>query len=106
MTTFDEREKAFENKYQHDEELRFKVEVRRAKLFGRWCAEQLGLEGADADAYARAMIDADFTEPGHEDLVRKAVADFGAKGLEVSDHKIRKTMEDLLVDAKQQVMSE
>ncbi len=106
MTTFDEREKAFESKYQHDEELRFKVEIRRARLFGRWLAEQLGLGADAADSYARAMVDADFEEPGHEDIIRKALADIADHGADISEHRCRKRLEELLDEAKKQVMAE
>jgi hypothetical protein len=75
MTTFDKREKAFEEKYKHDQDLQFKVEVRRNKLLGLWVADLLGLSGADAEAYAKEVISADFEEPGDADLIRKIQAD-------------------------------
>ncbi len=75
MSSFDDRKDAFEKKFAHDEELAFKVEARTCKLFGLWAAEQLGLEGADADAYAREVIGANLEEPGFDDVKRKHVID-------------------------------
>jgi hypothetical protein len=106
MTTFDEREKAFENKYKHDQDLHFKVEVRRNKLLGLWAAEQFGLSGAEAEAYAKEVVAADFEEPGDADLVRKLLGDFAARSLEMSEHRLRKRMGEALDEAKAQVMEE
>ena len=75
MTSFNDREKAFEDKYKHDQDLQFRVEVRRNKLLGLWVAEMLGLSGADAEAYAKEVVSADFEEPGDADVVRKILAD-------------------------------
>ena len=106
MTTFKDREKAFEDKYKHDQELQFKVEVRRNKLLGLWLAEQLGIAGADADAYAKEVVSADFEEPGEEDVVRKVMGDIAARNIDLSEHRVRKKMEELLAVAKEQIMSE
>ncbi len=106
MTTFNDREKAFEDKYKHDQELQFKVEVRRNKLLGIWVAGLMGLEGADAEAYAKEVVAADFEEPGDADVVRKVLGDLEEKGLEMTEHRLRKQMDALLLEAKQQVMSE
>ena len=106
MTTFNDREKAFEDKYKHDQELQFKVEARRNKLLGLWVAELMGLEGGDADAYAKEVVASDFEEPGDADVVRKVLGDTEAKGVELTEHKLRKHMEDLMQVAKQQVMTE
>ena len=106
MTTFNDREKAFEDKYKHDQELQFKVEVRRNKLLGIWVAGLMGLEGADAEAYAKEVVAADFEEPGDADVVRKVLGDLEEKGLEMTEHRLRKQMNALMLEAKQQVMSE
>ena len=106
MTTFDKREKDFEKKYKHDQDLQFKVEVRRNKLLGLWAAELLGKAGAEADAYAKEVVAADFEEPGDADLVRKVLGDFEAAGTEFSEHRLRKMMDELLAVAKEQVMEE
>ena len=106
MTTFDKREKDFEQKYKHDQDLQFKVEVRRNKLLGLWVAELLGKAGDEAEAYAKEVVAADFEEPGDADLVRKVLADFEAADTEFSEHRLRKKMDELLDVAKAQVMSE
>jgi len=107
MATFNEREKAFEDKYKHDEDLRFRTEVRRNKLLGLWVAgELLGLEGAEAEAYAKDVVASDLDEPGPDDVVRKIMADIEAKGVDFSEHRLRHRMEEILVEAKQQIMTE
>ncbi|MBB3065168.1 MULTISPECIES: DUF1476 domain-containing protein [Limibacillus] len=106
MTTFDQREKVFEDKYKHDQELQFKVEMRRNKLLGLWAAELLGLTGDEANAYAREVVASDMEEPGDADLVRKVMGDFAAKGIEMSEHRLRVKLEEILGVAKQQVMTE
>ncbi len=106
MTTFDKREKVFEDKYKHDQDLQFRVEVRRNKLLGLWVAELLGLEGADAEAYAKEVVKADFEEPGDADLIRKIQGDAVPKNLDLSEHRIRKKMDEMTVIAKEQIMTE
>jgi hypothetical protein len=106
MTTFNDREKAFEDKYKHDQDLQFKVEVRRNKLLGLWVAELLGLSGADAAAYAKEVVSADFEEPGDADVIRKIQADAQPKNLDLNEHRLRKKMDELTAIAKQQIMSE
>ncbi len=103
MSTFDERESAFENKFAHDAEMQFRAEARRNKLLGLWAAEMLGKSGDDAAAYAREVVKADFTEPGHEDVVRKVSDDLGDKA---GDDEIRAKMAELLTIAKAQLMDE
>jgi hypothetical protein len=99
MTTFDKREEGFEKQFAHDEELRFKANARRNKLLGLWAAEKLGLSGADADAYAKQVVIADFDEAGDHDVFRKVRKDFDAKGISQSDHQIRRTMDELMEKA-------
>jgi hypothetical protein len=106
MTTFNNREKAFEDKYKHDQDLQFKVEVRRNKLLGLWVAELLGMSGADANAYAKEVVSADFEEPGDADVVRKVLGDTEPKNLDLNEHSLRKKMDELLTVAKEQIMSE
>ena len=106
MTSFNNREKAFEDKYKHDQDLQFRVEVRRNKLLGLWVAEMLGLSGADADAYAKEVVSADFEEPGDADVVRKILADAEPKNLDLNEHSLRKRMVELTAVAKEQIMSE
>ncbi len=90
MTTFDDRENAFENRFAHDAETLFKVAARRDRLVGQWAAEKLGLSGDAADAYAKSIIIADLEEPGDEDVVRKLVADLAVEG--VGEAEIRAAM--------------
>jgi hypothetical protein len=106
MSGIDDREKAFENKFAHDEALRFKAEARRNKLLGLWAAEKLGKSGDDAEAYAREVIRSDFEEPGDEDVFRKIRADFDAAQIDQSDHQIRRTMDELMAEAKDQIIRE
>jgi hypothetical protein len=103
MTTFDKRQEGFEKKFAHDEELKFKAIARRNKLLGLWAAEKLGMAGADADAYAKTVVMADFDEPGEEDVFRKVRNDFDAKGVTQSDHQIRRTMDELMEQAIQEI---
>jgi len=106
MTGFDEREKAFENKFRHDEELQFKVFARRARLLGEWAAGLMGKSGEEASSYAKEVVSADFEEPGPDDIIRKVHGDLEAKKLDVSLHRVEKEAERLLDVAKQQVMAE
>lgn len=106
MTTFSDREKAFEDKYKHDQDLQFRVLNRRNKLLGLWAAGELGKEGDAAEAYAKEVVVADFDEPGEEDVVRKVMQDFQAAGHEMSEHRVRRQMDELLAVAKEQVMKE
>ena len=103
MTTFDKREEGFEKKFAMDEETRFKANARRNKLFGVWAAQQLGLSGADADAYAKEVVMADFEEAGDDDVFRKVRKDFDAKGVKQSDQQIRSTMTALMDEAVAQI---
>jgi hypothetical protein len=103
MTTFDKREEGFEKKFAHDEELRFKASARRNKLLGMWAAEKLGLSGPAAEAYSKEVVMADFEEAGDQDVFRKLRKDFDTKGVAQSDHQIRRTMEDLMALAIEQI---
>jgi len=105
MTTFDKREEGFEKKFAHDEELRFKATARRNKLLGLWAAGKLGLSGADADAYAKEVVLADFEEAGGRDVFGKIRKDFDAKGVAQSDHQIRRTMDEFMEQAIAQIKS-
>lgn len=106
MTTFDQREEAFEAKFAHDEELRFKASARRNKLLGLWAAEKLGLEGDKAEDYAKEVVRSDFEEPGDEDVYRKIAADFSEAKVDQSEHQIRRTMSELMSQAMQQISKE
>jgi len=103
MTSFNDREKAFEDKYAHDQELEFKAAARRNKLLGLWAAGLMGLSGDDAEAYAKEVVKADFEEAGDEDVFRKVRGDFDAKGVTVDDHELRHQMSTLLDEAREQI---
>ena len=105
MSGFDKRKEGFESKFVHDEELRFKATARRNKLLGLWAAEKMGMSGDSAEDYAKTIVRADFEEPGDEDVFRKVRADFDAKGVDQSDHQIRRTMDELMDTAVQQIES-
>lgn len=105
MSSFDKREEGFEKKFAHDEELRFKALARRNKLLGLWAAEKLGKSGDDVEAYAKSVVMADFEEAGDDDVFRKVRKDFDAAGVQQSDHQIRRTMDELLATAVDQIKS-
>lgn len=106
MTTFDKREDAFESKFAHDAELQFKAYARRNKLLGLWAAALLGKAGDDAVEYAKTVVAADLDHAGHEDVFRKIRSDFDEAGVAQSDHQIRRTMEELMSEAMEQVRTE
>lgn len=106
MTTFDKRKDDAETHFKHKEELRFKATARRNKLFGLWVAEQMGLAGASADAYAKEMVSADFARPGDSDVIEKAMTDLKRAGVEVSEHHLRKEFDRLMKIARKQMESE
>ncbi|WP_025898928.1 DUF1476 domain-containing protein [Sneathiella glossodoripedis] len=106
MAGIEDRGKANENKFAHDSELEFKANARRNKLVGQWAAKLMGLEGEAVDAYAKEVIVADLEEKGDDDVFRKLRRDFDAKNIEMSDHRIRREMDDLMAVARDQVRNE
>lgn len=106
MSGFDNREKDFENKFKHDQELQFKVMARRNRLFGEWAGAQMGLSGEALIAYAKDVVMSDFEKPGDEDVLEKVQADMKAAGTELSAERLRKEMDALMSEAKQQVMAD
>lgn len=103
MTTFDERQKGFEKKFAHDQELKFKAEARRNNMIGAWAAEKLGLTGDAVAEYQKEVRRADLEEKGDDDVIRKLRADFDAKGVSVSDEEIRQQMVEMLAQAITQI---
>lgn len=103
MDSFDKRKEGFERKFAHDEEVRFKATARRNRLLGLWAADKLGLVGAEADAYAKEVVVSDLEEAGDHDVFRKLRHDFDAKGVAQSDHQIRRTMDELMARAIEEV---
>jgi len=106
MSSFSKRGESFEKKFALDEEQKFKALVRRNKLLGLWAAEKMGLTGTEAAEYAKEVIKADFSEPGEEDVFRKIQEDFAARKVEQSEHQIRRTMEELSMEAAEQIKNE
>lgn len=103
MTTFDDRENAFENKFAHDQEMQFRAGARRNKLMGLWVADILGKTGEEAAEYARTVVKADFQEAGHEDVMRMVLGDLGDR---VPEATVRRKYDELLIVAKEQLMNE
>lgn len=103
MSTFGDREKAFEDRFAHDNALRFKAEAKRNKLLGQWAGEKLGHSGSDLSDYVVSVVEADLEEPGHEDVVRKVSGDFAAANVAVSDDEIRMQLEYFFNEAKREL---
>ena len=106
MTNFSDRERAEETKYARDEEMHFRIHARRNRLLGQWAAEKMGLSQAEADSYAKAVVQADFEEAGDEDVVRKLLGDLMSAGVELSESEVRASLEAREVEARRQLMGE
>lgn len=104
--SLDDRKNAFENKYKHDEELKFKIEARLAKLFGLWVAEQMGLGEAQAQEYAKAMVGVQMEAPGNDDIINRALSDLKASGQDLARHALEAQVQNLEAKAKEQIMNE
>jgi hypothetical protein len=104
MTTFDDRERAFEAKFARDEDIAFRVSARRNRLLGQWAAAKMNLTPEETDAYAKAVVQADFEEAGDEDVIRKLLGDLIAAGVEVDDATIRQAISEQTVEARRQLM--
>ena len=106
MSGFNKRKQDAENRFKHDQELEFKANARRNKLLGLWAAEQMGISGEAADAYAKDVVVSDFDRPGDEDVLEKVLKDLTDKGLDIPSSKLRKEMDRLMDIAREQVRSE
>ncbi|MFN4089696.1 MAG: DUF1476 domain-containing protein [Alphaproteobacteria bacterium] len=106
MSTFDDRERQFEAKYSRDQELQFKVQVRRNRLLGEWAADKLGLTGESRVAYAKEVVASDFEKPGDDDVLQKVLGDLTRQNVAVDARDVRDRMNELLGVAKKQVMEE
>ena len=104
MTTFDDRERAFEAKFAHDEEMQFRITARRNRLLGEWAAQKMGLTDVEAEAYAKDVVRADFEEAGDEDVIRKVLGDLTAAGIEADDAAIREQLGFKLIEARRQII--
>ncbi len=105
MSGFDKRREGYESKFAHDQDLKFKATARRNKLLGLWAADKMGITGDAAAEYAKEVVKSDFEEAGDDDVFRKIRKDFDAKSVAISDHQIRREMEDLMATAVEQVQS-
>ncbi|MEA3001654.1 MAG: hypothetical protein QOH81_442 [Sphingomonadales bacterium] len=104
MTTFDDRERAFETKYARDQEMQFRVIARRNRLLGAWAARLMGLTEVEAENYAKDVVRADFEEAGDEDVIRKLLGDLTSAGVEMDEARIREALEHRSVEARRQLM--
>jgi hypothetical protein len=104
MTLFDDRERAFEAKYARDEEVAFRIIARRNRLVGQWAAQLMQLTPAETDAYAKAVVQADFEEAGDDDVVRKIYGDLTAANVEVDEATVRRALDEQLIEARRQLM--
>jgi hypothetical protein len=104
MTTFDDRERAFETKFAHDEEMKFRVVARRNRLLGEWAAGLMGLSVVEKEAYAKDVVRADFEEAGDEDVIRKVLGDLTSAGVDMDEGSIREALSHKFAEAKRQIM--
>ena len=104
MTSFDDRERAFETKYARDQDMQFRIAARRNKLLGQWAAGLMGLSEAEAASYASDVVRADFEEAGDEDVIRKLLGDLTSAGVDMDDKRIREALEHKTVEARRQLM--
>jgi hypothetical protein len=104
MTTFDDRERAFENMYARDQDVQFRIVARRNRLLGHWAASLMGLTEVEAEAYAKDVIRSDFEEAGDEDVIRKLLGDLTSAGVECDEARIREALEHKTVEARRQLM--
>src|SRR6187402_3029287 len=105
MTTFDDRESAFENKFAREEEMAFRVTARRNRLVGTWAAGLMGLTPEETDAYAKAVVQADFEEAGDEDVVRKLLGDLVSANVDMDERRVRTALHEAMTEARRQLMS-
>ena len=104
MTNFNDRERAFESKFAHDEEMKFRITARRNRLLGHWAARQMGLSDAEADSYAKDVVHSDFEEAGDHDVVRKVLGDLTAAGIETDEASIQEALRNKEIDARRQII--
>ena len=104
MTTFDDRERAFETKFAHDEEMRFRITARRNRLLGAWAARQMGLSEAEMESYAKDVVRSDFEEAGDHDVVRKVLGDLTAAGIETDEASIQEALRNKEIEARRQII--
>ena len=106
MSAFDDRERAFETKFARDQEVQFRITARRNRLVGEWAAERMGLTPEETDAYAKAVVQADFEEAGDEDVIRKVLGDLTAAGVDSDEAAVREQLGFKLVEARRQIIEQ
>ena len=106
MTMFQDRERAEEARFAHDEEMLFRIQARRNRLLGQWAAERMGLDTAETEAYAKSVVQAEFEESGDEDVIRKVLGDLILAGVDTGEPEIRKALEARSVEARRQLMGD
>ena len=106
MTTFNDRERAEEAKFAHDEDMMFRIQARRNRLVGQWAAERMGLSPEETDAYAKGVVQADFEEAGDEDVIRKLLGDLTSAGIDATEADVRAALDAKLVEARRSLMGE
>jgi hypothetical protein len=104
MTNFNDRERAFESKFAHDEEMKFRITARRNRLLGHWAARQMGLSDAEADSYAKDVVHSDFEEAGDHDVVRKVLGDLTAAGIEIDQASVQEALRNKEIEARRQII--
>ena len=106
MTQFSDRERAFETKFAHDEDMKFRITARRNRLLGEWAARQMGLTDAESESYAKDVIRADFEEAGDNDVIRKVLGDLTAAGIEIDEEKIAEALRNKEIEARRQIIEQ
>jgi hypothetical protein len=104
MNQFEDRQRAFESKFAHDEEMKFRITARRNRLLGEWAARQMGLSQAETESYAKDVVRSDFEEAGEDDVVRKVLGDLTAAGVEIDENQVREAMRNKEIDARRQII--
>lgn len=104
MTQFDDRERAFESKFAHDEEMKFRIVARRNRLLGEWAARQMGLSQAETESYAKDVVRSDFEEAGEHDVVRKVLGDLTSAGVDCDEEQVRAALRNKEIDARRQII--
>src|SRR5206468_12421237 len=104
MTQFDDRERAFESKFAHDEEMRFRITARRNRLLGEWAARKMRLSEAETESYAKDVVRSDFEEAGEHDVIRKVLGDLTSAGVDCNEETVREAMRNKEIEARRQII--
>ncbi len=104
MSQFDDRERAFESKFAHDEEMKFRITARRNRLLGEWAARQMGLSEVETESYAKDVVRSDFEEAGDHDVIRKVLGHLPAAGVDMDEDKVREALRNKEIEARRQII--